>query len=133
MIDDYTKYLAIPWKDKGRDYSGCDCWGLVRLFLKDDCGLDLAALDGDYATARDVQAVRELADREKARWIPIKPQNAQKGDVVELSLSRADYHVGVMINEKMVLHIEHGSWPVIALLGGKRIRGRLRGIFRYVG
>jgi len=132
MTDD-TKYLAIPWKEKGRDYKGCDCWGLVRLFLKDDCGLDLASLDGDYTHCRNIGEIRRLVQERKKDWTLIEPPEADRGDVVELSLSPRDYHVGIMISPRMVLHIEEGDWPTIQSISGKRIKGRLRGIWRYAG
>ena len=28
------KYLPIPYQLHGRNFDGCDCWGLVLLFYK---------------------------------------------------------------------------------------------------
>ena len=36
------KYVSppIPFKPRGRDFSGCDCGGLVLLALKDHFGIE---------------------------------------------------------------------------------------------
>lgn len=37
----FERYLDIPYKDGGRDWDGCDCWGLVRLILAEERGIVL--------------------------------------------------------------------------------------------
>ena len=41
----FERYLKIPYKDGGRDWTGCDCWGLVRLILAEERGILLPAFD----------------------------------------------------------------------------------------
>lgn len=40
MID-YKKYLSIPYKPLGRDWSGCDCWGLLCMIAKSEWNVTL--------------------------------------------------------------------------------------------
>ncbi len=37
----FSKYVNIPYKYKGRDFNGCDCWGLVKLIFKKEKGITL--------------------------------------------------------------------------------------------
>ena len=37
----YTKYLGIPYKHRGRDFNGVDCYGLLVLFFKTEFNIDL--------------------------------------------------------------------------------------------
>ena len=39
------RYLAIPYRKGGRSWDGCDCWGLVRLILKEEKGVVLPSFD----------------------------------------------------------------------------------------
>jgi len=32
----FSKYTNIPYKYKGSDFNGCDCWGLVKLIMKEE-------------------------------------------------------------------------------------------------
>lgn len=41
------KYLGTPYKHKGRDLKGLDCWGLGVCVFK-DMGIDLLDFDVDY-------------------------------------------------------------------------------------
>ncbi len=44
-MDRLIPYFSIPFKKFGRDYKGCDCWGFVRLVLKNECNINLPILD----------------------------------------------------------------------------------------
>lgn len=47
-VVELTKYIGIPYKLHGRDYSGADCYGLVYLYLKDR-GYTLPKYDIPYS------------------------------------------------------------------------------------
>lgn len=35
------KYIGIPFIDKGKDFNGCDCYGLLQLYYKEEMGIDV--------------------------------------------------------------------------------------------
>lgn len=35
------KYIGIPFIDKGRDFKGCDCYGLAKLYFKNELDIDI--------------------------------------------------------------------------------------------
>ncbi len=40
------KYLGIKYRLGGREVTGLDCWGLVRMVYRDELGIDIPVLDG---------------------------------------------------------------------------------------
>ena len=55
-----NKYVGIPFKSGGRTSDGCDCYGLVRMVLKNEYSLILPMLDGKYIDALDTETTKEL-------------------------------------------------------------------------
>ena len=45
---DLRPFLAIPYKHKGRDYSGADCWGFLIIFYHAILNKKLADFEEDY-------------------------------------------------------------------------------------
>lgn len=41
MNRNYTKYLGIPFKHRGRGFDGVDCYGLLVLYYKTEFNIDL--------------------------------------------------------------------------------------------
>ena len=42
------KYIGLPYKDNGRDITGIDCWGLVRLYYKQELDIELPSYVDQY-------------------------------------------------------------------------------------
>lgn len=67
-------YLGIPFKDLGRDWDGCDCYGAGRLVMMHERGVQLP-LYLDYEDARDGEGINRLLHREledhAAHWRPV--------------------------------------------------------------
>lgn len=40
------RYLAIPYREKGRGWDGADCYGFARLVMKEETGFEMPILDG---------------------------------------------------------------------------------------
>lgn len=90
MID---KWQKIPYKDYGRDESGADCWGLVRIIRKE--------LRGD-----DLSPLLSLSPKEKsekhAAYIDLTgngfpESNPKSGAVVFVFFGRMCIHAGIIV------------------------------------
>jgi len=125
------KYLDIPFVEMGRDFSGCDCWGLVVLFFKTEFGIDLEDHSESYKGVHDLQNIAGISAREKCRWAKIEG-NPRKGDVAEMIWGRNNYHVGVVPAAGYLLHVEEGTTARIVPLRSERIKRRIRQFWRYV-
>jgi len=125
----YNKYIDIPYKDGGRDASGLDCWGLVRLVYADQFDIQLPSLSEQYSTAKDHQQVSEVLAREKENWTI---QNTPEvGDVIVFKMLGTETHVGVYIGENKFLHIREGVDSVVESVESRLWKNRLVGYFKY--
>lgn len=124
-------YLQIPYVDGGRDRAGCDCWGLVRLVLRERAGV--ACESYGEISARQMAAVARNALRVTAAAPWRISETPQPFDVLLMAgrfqtqdgkPHRAPVHVGVMVTTDHVLHTEEDSGPVVAALTDAGVRFR---------
>lgn len=129
-----NRYVGIPFANVGSSQEGCNCWGLVRLVLANECLIsDLPA----YAeiSAEDVAATaRQMAhDRTAAPWLAVaqpKPFDvalmyAMHGKV------RIAGHVGIMSSQTHVLHVWRATAAVHMPISHHRVRHKLIGFYRH--
>ena len=101
-----SKYLEIPFVDGGRDFGGCDCWGLVALVFREEFGIKLP----DYfISALDTLSIAGAVYEAVAspRWTRLKaPESpcvvvmrADPNDPTRLC------HVGAYVGDQGILHI----------------------------
>lgn len=138
-MDWLNKYMIIPFKDKGRSFEGCDCWGLVYLIYKNELGIELPLYVDGYESANSLE-VEKLIEKNKNRWVPIKEQEVRAFDCVLCSsvlrvgnsAVRADSHVGLIIKKGLMLHITYGGNVSQSRYETDfTIRNRIRGFYRY--
>ena len=124
-------YVGLPFAEHGRDRTGVDCWGLVRLVLGERFGVALPCHGTDYRSTLDADGLGALIAREmRPAWRPVDGPG-RAGDVALLRLRGAPMHVGVVVAPGVMLHVEQGIDSVIERSDGLRWKKRLLGIYRH--
>ena len=136
-------YVGIPFLDLGRDRAGCDCWGLVRLVLAEQAGIQLPSLATSYGSEANLVGVGDAiaAERRSGAWDRIDAGNERPFDVVEMSGAArvpgsgwvfGPLHVGVVVASGWLLHVERGTAAVLARYReDQAVRRRVLGFWRF--
>jgi|BioPla2DNA2_1021312.scaffolds.fasta_scaffold80673_3 cell wall-associated NlpC family hydrolase len=99
---DYSKYIGIPFVQKGRDWSGCDCWGLVILIYKEELGISLDSYDKEYQNCFTDKNIAKLVELEANKWT--KVSKIEPLDVLLFKQKGRSSHVAIAINDYLMLH-----------------------------
>ena len=138
-----VQYIGIPFLDLGRDRQGCDCWGLVRLVLTEQAGIQLPSLATSYGSESNAAGVGGAIEAERCSgaWRKIEPGEEQAFDVVEMSGAArvpnsgwvfGPLHVGVVVTSGWLLHVERGTAAVLARYReDQAIQRRVLGFWRF--
>jgi hypothetical protein len=124
----YNKYIGLPYKDNGRDIDGIDCWGLVRLYYKEELNIDLPSYVDEYNGPSDTNVTRAIS-LYKDSWN--KTTTPAAGDVVLFNIYGEPAHVGVYVGDNKFLHCREGRDSVVESLASVKWNKRLDGIYKY--
>ncbi len=128
MFDDL---IGVPFADRGRGRSGCDCWGLVYLAYAELLGIDLPhCLDG-YASHADRAAIAVLVSNGVSAWRSVPPGSERRFDAVLMLHRGAPVHIGLVTRPGRVLHVEAGSASGIDRYRVPRFRYPIEGFYRH--
>jgi len=127
MVPWINDYIGIPYKIGGRDRSGCDCWGLACLILRERYGNDI-----DRYIYSDVEDGYEIIKREKKYYEKIDGEPIP-GDLVLFKMMGKYFHIGVVVgepDERNMLHtlINHDS--ALDRYNGPKWASRIEGVYR---
>lgn len=123
------RYLMIPYRAGGSDWSGADCWGLVEIWYKDRLGLDIIDRRDIDSSPLGIEAGFQL----RRDWLAVEtPQN---DDVVLMRAAfngrRVEHgHVGVFW-QGGVLHLNEQQGCTFARATSHLIASRISGVFRH--
>lgn len=111
------KYLSIPYKDGGRDLSGCDCYGLVRLILMNERGIELPSFD----------TVCNIEDFERVKKMFKQVDKPQDFDLVNLKARPPFFaHIGLYYKGSVIQAYMTG----VALQPLRRVERMVKGFYR---
>lgn len=99
--------MEIPYIDNGRDLSGCDCYGVVRLARHYLFGRELMPMFG----AVDGSNKRQLTDAVKKTESSYRKCSRSPGAIATAWRGRVCLHVGVVVisdGRQMILESESG-------------------------
>lgn len=141
------RYLGLPFRDRGRDRKGVDCWGLVQLAFLEQLGIALPSYLEE--TRSGVLAIARIMRSESrtSAWDRIDASAERAFDVVLMNgivedergrIARAPVHVGMVTKPGHLLHVERGINSVhVAFRDGRRVKAnpfmlnRVIAIFRH--
>ena len=126
-----SEYVGIPFADHGRDRSGCDCWGLVRLVLGNHYGVEVPSYAETYPDANKPSASEAVDTLRQIDFIPLS--YPEPGAIVVLRVKGLPWHVGVMVNDHYFLHIMRGINAVCERIDGLTWANKVMGFYRYAG
>jgi cell wall-associated NlpC family hydrolase len=126
-----ASYVGLPWRDKGRDRSGLDCWGLVRLVLAEQFRIEVPNYADQYVSAAEAEAVAHLMRGESGPWREIAWEIACPGDLVLCRFLGEPCHVGVLVAPGLMLHVQRGIDAALVRLDSPLWARRAIGVYRH--
>jgi len=124
----FEKYIGIPYAEKGRDETGADCWGLVRLVYKNELNIDLPSFNAEYETS-DNERLEELFAQYKEGWGLV--DTPEIGDVVIFRVFGYESHIGICISDNKFLHVRESRDAVVESLDNPKWSKRITGFYKY--
>jgi hypothetical protein len=104
---DINKLIGIPFKLNKKDFSGCDCRGIVWLYYKYVKEKEIPFSDGKPVIFRDKSKdIERIINEVKNIAKPVNFIELHDGDIVILKNERTNGALGVCINNKQLLHMD---------------------------
>lgn len=129
-------YFAIPYRARGRDRTGCDCWGLVRLVYREQLGVDLKSFAEIAPT--DVKGVTAAIAAEQPAWSRHPFDGRREFDVVIMRARLAingvavapEMHIGIVTPDLNILHTEQPQGVACVTADHPTMVRRVAGVYR---
>lgn len=129
-----SPYVGLPFVDGGRSLDGVDCEGICRLIMRDMAG-DPPIPDYGMLSAHGLLAVSHAIAEGSvlSPWVPVARNALKPFDwVLMTARARVDgrprsivLHLGIMITESLMLHVEEATHSVVIAVDHYLIRNRL--------
>lgn len=129
--------MTLRFLDGGRDFPAVDCWGLVRLVLAREAGIEVPSYGDVPATALSRIARAMTRGSELPPWqrfdgavrvFDVAMMTANPGAMVD---RRACVHAGIVVSPGRLMHIEDGQGVHHVPFDHVTVRRRLLGFRRH--
>ena len=106
-------YVGIPFKLKGRDEVGVDCWGLIYLMYLELFGVLLPLYLDEYKDMKDLHVLHNHCAKAAAEpsvgWVNVIRGQEMFGDVFLLPLAGMHTHVAMCVEPGLMIHVTEGT------------------------
>lgn len=120
-----SRWLGIPFQWGGSSFAGVDCAGLVRLYYREELGIELPPDDGPHSPdtwiASGESYIIDYLDRYGVRM-----KNPNHGNIVVIHVWGDGAHLGIMFDYDRFLHIACDRTSCIGRVSGygkHRVKG----------
>ncbi|KAB2937398.1 NlpC/P60 family protein [Hyphomicrobium sp.] len=126
-------FVGLPWKEKGRDRTGIDCWGLCTLVYGERLGIVLPHYTEAYVSAQERAEIDALFGANACRqpWGQVPAGEEREFHIALMRCAGLLAHVGLVIGGGRMLHVERGGASQIESYASGRWRHRLVGFYAH--
>lgn len=117
------KYFHIPYVNNGRDFKGCDCYGLVKLMCKEMDNKEIPNYIYEDAQSPDNGKIYK-EELKKGKWVRCE---AKKGAMILLRIDGIANHCGYMIDDTKFIHITKKTGVAMASINDSMFKNRIIG------
>ncbi len=108
-----AQMIGVPFKEKGRDLSGFDCWGACRHGLQHAFGIAVPSYTESYTTTREGEEIAALISQASMGWDEVPIMEAQPGDVLILRIKGYPWHCGLLVEPPYFVHADRATGTVM--------------------
>ena len=137
-MSNFEKYIGIPFKHRGRDFNGIDCFGLLCLIFKEERNiiipdfLDVIYERNWYKEGQN-HILNNIGTVDGTFWdvIKKKPYKMYDGLLFFLTSKNIANHIGIYINDNKFIHVAERFETTIDRLDDPFWQSKLYGVMRY--
>jgi cell wall-associated NlpC family hydrolase len=126
------KYIGIPFVSNGRTLQGADCYGLVRLVLKNEYNIELPELSDDYSNALNLEQTEKMFKENLPVLTAEKISAPEERSVIVITEHGVPAHIGIYAGGGFILHMVQKTGSICQKETHPALRGRIEGYY-YVG
>lgn len=127
-------YVGIPYISGGRDRSGLDCYGLLRLVYAEILGIDLPSFTESYLPTTErhelARILQEYRVRGSRAWMHLLPRRARPLDATLFRVAGEACHIGIYLGQNRILHTRPHTGSCIQRIDRVPWDRRLEGFYR---
>lgn len=127
-----NEYIGIPYKSRGRDRTGLDCWGLMCLVWAEKLGRPLPPYEGvDWYKGQRPATIGSTAVEYASQFTPVPFGEEKLGDGILIRMRGHPFHLGLVLSPGWMLHTHEDAGACIENYHSMTWRQRIDGIYRY--
>lgn len=122
-------YIGIPFKSGGRDKSGLDCYGLVRLVYAEQFDAILPDLRDLYQNALDTSETAPLYQKYAPLLRGDKSNCPKAGNVAVIMERGLPTHLGIYAGGGYILHVTRHFGTILQRVTNPNLKSRVEGYY----
>lgn len=129
-----NRYVGIPFAEVGSSRDGCNCWGLVRMVLADECLIEGLPYYAEISAKDTAATARQMnRDRHLPTWTTVTEPRAFDVALMYAMHSgiRIIGHVGIMSSPTHVLHVWRATAAIHMPISHHRVRPKIISFHRH--
>lgn len=123
-----NRYVGIPYLLDGTDLSGCDCWTLCDIILKERTNISMPPLKA--VTSLQWKQIKQ--EQVPEDWREVNAAEAKELDIITLRyLREMPPHVGVVVAPGWMIHTQEGVNSILDDYTSFVFKNRIESFYRH--